>query len=103
MRFSPSRPSLAIRPAGREQQVLVPVPLTWPIRPPQPAPSPAPRPPSSTATVSFRMTTFLPVIPRRSSSSSRERPTSCPSQPVITTSLSILKTRPSRSGVISAW
>ena len=87
---------------GRETQVLVPVPLTWPMKPAYLDLSSPAAMPSSTATVSLRMTIFLPVMPRRSSSAIRDAPISCPSQPLTTTSLSMVMTRPSRSGVMVA-
>ncbi len=52
--------------------------------------------------MSFKITTLVPNTPRRSSSAFSEAATSCPSQPVMTTSLSMRCTLPSISGVMSA-
>ena len=99
---SSSRPSLGMRRYGRAQQVFVPVPLICPIKPPYALLSSVQDAPSSAATVSLRMKTRLPVIPRRASSAVSDAPTSLPDEPVITTSLSMRLTSPSISGVISA-
>ena len=87
---------------GRAQQVFVPVPLICPTKPLYADLSSVQDEPSSAATVSLRMKTRLPVIPRRSSSAVSDAPTSRPDEPVMTTSLSMRLTSPSISGVISA-